>query len=242
MKKFKKLVPAFCMLLLSAVMLASGTYAWFSVNDRVSATGMQVEAKSNQAFLLISSTNKTATEIQTENSITTPLTVSDEEAKVLPAAHETINKTDDAIITESVKNWYTAFGSDPSKPDMNTDTKTALTAFNGYVIHKQVWITVAKNSVAVKDLKVSAKIANKNSGTITQAKVLVTSVTAAAEMSIANIAPATVLAASIDDASVVELNIFIYVDGSNDAIYTNNINALDAATIELTFSATPVAE
>lgn len=53
MKKFKKLVPAFCMLLLSAVMLASGTFAWFSVNDRVSATGMQVEAKANTQFLVI---------------------------------------------------------------------------------------------------------------------------------------------------------------------------------------------
>lgn len=53
MKKFKKLVPAFCMLLLSAVMLASGTYAWFSVNDRVSATGMEVTAEANTKFLVI---------------------------------------------------------------------------------------------------------------------------------------------------------------------------------------------
>ena len=32
MKKFKKLIPAFCAMLVSAAMLGTSTYAWFSVN------------------------------------------------------------------------------------------------------------------------------------------------------------------------------------------------------------------
>ena len=44
MKKFKKLIPAFCMLLVSAILLGSSTYAWFSMNDTVKATGMQINA------------------------------------------------------------------------------------------------------------------------------------------------------------------------------------------------------
>lgn len=42
MKKFKKLIPALCMLLVSAVLLGSSTYAWFSMNNKVTVTGMQI--------------------------------------------------------------------------------------------------------------------------------------------------------------------------------------------------------
>lgn len=44
MKKFKKLIPALCMLLVSAVMLGSTTFAWFSMNNTVTATGMSIQA------------------------------------------------------------------------------------------------------------------------------------------------------------------------------------------------------
>lgn len=53
MKKFKKLIPALCMLLVSAVMLGSTTFAWFSMNNTVTATGMEVAAKSDELFLTI---------------------------------------------------------------------------------------------------------------------------------------------------------------------------------------------
>lgn len=45
MKKFKKLIPALCMLLVSAVMLGSTTFAWFSMNNTVTATGMEIKAE-----------------------------------------------------------------------------------------------------------------------------------------------------------------------------------------------------
>lgn len=45
MKKFKKLIPALCMLLVSAVMLGSTTFAWFSMNKTVTATGMEIKAE-----------------------------------------------------------------------------------------------------------------------------------------------------------------------------------------------------
>ena len=54
MKKFKKVVPALCALLVSAVMLGSSTYAWFSMNTQVTATGMNVTATSNSTYLVIS--------------------------------------------------------------------------------------------------------------------------------------------------------------------------------------------
>lgn len=63
MKKFKKVVPALCALLVSAVMLGSSTYAWFSMNTKVTAKGMSVTAQSNSTYLVISKTNTLGTDI-----------------------------------------------------------------------------------------------------------------------------------------------------------------------------------
>lgn len=52
MKKMRKLIPAFCMLLLSAVMLSTSTFAWFSMNTTVTATGMQVTAQASSSIAI----------------------------------------------------------------------------------------------------------------------------------------------------------------------------------------------
>ena len=48
-----KLIPALCMLLISAMMLGTTTYAWFSMNTHVTAGNIRIEAKSNAMYLLI---------------------------------------------------------------------------------------------------------------------------------------------------------------------------------------------
>lgn len=235
-----QLLAAIAMVLVASIALGSSTYAWFASNTKVDATGMQVTAQSTQAFLLISNEKNTAEEIQTENKTSVMLTVTDEESKLMPAAHETITKAAEAAVDQN--KWYTGFSADPTKVEMNAGTKQTLTAFTGYVIHKQVWVTVAKNSTPVKDLSVSATIGNKNTGTITQAKVLVASSDAAAELSSATTAPTTKLTGAtttITDNTVVALDIYIYIDGNDSAVFTNNFNSLDTATISLSFNAIP---
>ena len=53
MKHTKKLIPAIGMLLLSACMLVTSTFAWFSMNTEVSATNMTITAKGDQVYLQI---------------------------------------------------------------------------------------------------------------------------------------------------------------------------------------------
>lgn len=55
MKAMRKILPALCMLLVSAVMLGSSTFAWFSSNQTVSASGMDITA-SAPTSLFISNT------------------------------------------------------------------------------------------------------------------------------------------------------------------------------------------
>jgi len=48
----KKLLPAIGMLAISGAMLASSTYAWFTMNKEVSVTGMELKAHSEEGLLI----------------------------------------------------------------------------------------------------------------------------------------------------------------------------------------------
>ena len=52
MKKMRRLIPAIAMLLVSAVMLSTASFAWFTMNEAVTATGMQVKAKASGNLLI----------------------------------------------------------------------------------------------------------------------------------------------------------------------------------------------
>ena len=59
MKKMRKLIPAFSMLLVAAIMLSTATFAWFTMNESVTASGMEIQAKAS-GNLLISTEKMTA--------------------------------------------------------------------------------------------------------------------------------------------------------------------------------------
>ena len=48
----KKLIPAFALLLVSAVLMSTAPFAWFSMNTTVSATNMQVKAVAEDGLLI----------------------------------------------------------------------------------------------------------------------------------------------------------------------------------------------
>lgn len=52
MKKMRRLIPAVAMLMVAAVMLSTASFAWFTMNDKVEATGMTVQAKSNGSLVI----------------------------------------------------------------------------------------------------------------------------------------------------------------------------------------------
>ena len=53
-KKTKRFLVAMCLLLVSATMLGTASYAWFSMNTQVEVDGIQIEAYSDSLFLEIS--------------------------------------------------------------------------------------------------------------------------------------------------------------------------------------------
>lgn len=52
MKKMRKLVPAFAMLMVAAIMMSTASFAWFTMNDEVTATGMQIQAKASGSLII----------------------------------------------------------------------------------------------------------------------------------------------------------------------------------------------
>ncbi|MDD6994647.1 MAG: hypothetical protein SPH68_00225 [Candidatus Borkfalkiaceae bacterium] len=262
----KKLFPAICMTLLAAALLGTSTFAWFSMNTQVTATGMQVTAKTDTTYLLISETNSSAEAIQTENATTVALTVSDDQAKVYPCApalndtevgyltvasgHKTVDGADittagekvtSATTADTVTNWYTANAAAPGASTIKADTARQLTSFAGYVIKKTVHLTVAKGANPANNLSVTAAFTKKGDGSnISAAKVLVTT----SDGGIAILDSTTTTNTeeikggntNLTDSTVLTVNIYIYYDGNNEAVNTNNAANLAGATVALTFN------
>ncbi len=252
MKKLKKLIPAFCMLLVSVAMLGTSTFAWFSMNKEVKATGMQITAKSDSVYLLIMEGEKTAPEVQTNNSASAAAT-NPKNTAMLPAAHETIAKTEDAEAKEAntYSNWYYQTAAKPTESTAETPTaktKLTTTSFSQYVLEYTYTITLAKGSLEQGKLTATAKITAQDSATgtdktIEPVKVLVTTTQKAAEFTTTNMTTAQDLyAGSITDTTAIVVKVYIYLDGTNEKVYTNNITNLDGAKIDLTFNVDKAAE
>lgn len=250
MKKAKIIIPALGMLLLSTAASITGTVAWFSMNTQVTATGMQVTAKSDNTFLLISATNTTAETIQAENKITVALTVDDTAAKVYPSKPMEEGEVgvgnlfpDGTAVTDTATaadptNWYTANSADPTSSTMDTNSANPLVSFAGYVITKKVYLTVAEGANAANNLKVTPTITAKGGKTIDAVKILVTTsdggfATLTSSGTSKDIKGANT---NLTDITVLTVNIYIYYDGSVASVYTNNAVNLDGANISLAFN------
>lgn len=265
----KKLIPAICMTLIAAALFATSTFAWFSMNTHVTATGMQVVAKSDNTYLLISATNSTAPTIQGEGATTVALTVSDAQAKLYPCApvlsdgevaylktdsgHKTVAGEDIATAGEKVTNettakevtnWYTATAATSGASTIDTNTVKQLTNFNGYVIVKTVYLTVAAGANPANNLTVTPTFTKKGDGSdFSAAKVIVTTSDGgfAVLSSGNNGSPANIQGSkNLTSDSVLTVKIYIYYDGNDTTVFTNNAENLAGATINLAFDVTAV--
>ena len=110
----KKIIPALALLLISAMVLASASYAWFSMNTTVTATGMKVKAVAEQGILI----NEEATANSTwDNSAT---------------ANQTTATLLRATSTANTSTWYVAYSSDSSDAAAATVGSSSTKLVDGY--------------------------------------------------------------------------------------------------------------
>ena len=228
MNKFKKLVPAICMLLVSAVLMGTSTFAWFSMNTSVTAKGMNVKASTDNAYLIIkegttlSGSDKEAT--GTMNATLKPVSVMT--GVTLSSAN-----------IETATSWGTATSDNPN--DANTTaTLTALpggTELSTYVAKQSFMVGIVANSGDVaNDLRLdSVTITNANAG-ITVVVVCGTNlyshaanVTTGGTEKLADKTAVTTTGVQVD--------VYVYIDGKNANVKTANAATLTGS-VELVFS------
>ena len=120
MKLTRKLIPAMIMLLVSAVLMSTASFAWFSMNEVVEATGMEVTASSEFIFLEINGVDDVDDEDKPVWSTKGTTTV---DASLFPVAHESFSAVGD-IATAS--KWYYQFSNDPTVSTAASDAKTTV--------------------------------------------------------------------------------------------------------------------
>lgn len=250
----KKLIPAICMVLVAATLLGTSTFAWFSMNTTVTATGMQVQVQSNSTFLLISKENQNATDIQNEKAIQVDFRMP--ATSVYPAKPKEAGEIgQDKIFASGTPvtnyatanvpaNWYTANNGNPAHSTDTIKNITSLNDFNGYVIKQTVYLTLAVGAEDAYNLTVTPTFTKQNSedsSVMDAVKVLVVTsennmVTLTSGMSGAQDLYTGGNNTVLTDETVLTVDIYIYYDGSVDSVYTNNIANLSGAEISLVFN------
>lgn len=244
MKNFKKLIPAFCMLLVSVVLLGSSTYAWFSMNRTVKTDGLDITAKADYVYLLAIEKNTT----NAKDAATARTTMQD-----APDTYTTVNFTAPSVTSLSpaapkaavtnattaavVGNWYTAEGKSATDGDEKPGSATDLTTgnFANYVIKKTMYLTLAKDSSGTK-LKVALDTMTATNGTdLSAIKVMVVCGDKKIVLDNANKTSTEALATLGTDVAV-EVDIYIYYDGTATAVTTDNFADLAGANIDLSFT------
>ena len=145
MKKMRRLIPAIAMLLVSAVMLSTASFAWFTMNESVTATGMQVKAKAS-GNLLISESKMTAA----DQDITVALTNRGTHTDIIPVTYTTTWQ----VPTDSSKVDPLYGGMAADDVLKNADKSLAYTT-SPYFIDYTVYVATAGEAMNAQNLYVT---------------------------------------------------------------------------------------
>ena len=160
MSKFSKLIPAIAMLLLSAILLSTATYAWFSMNTRVNVTGMAITATVSSNLQIAEDTLDSTTRI---SDATFAIAVSTDLGNTLLEPVSTVNGKNFFYTTNALANGDARADDYAAYNAAEVPTSSELTAFNttygttGAVGYKDyVFQLKAVNTANVaKDIKVT---------------------------------------------------------------------------------------
>lgn len=243
----KQLVAAIAMVLVAAIALGSATYAWFVSNNSVTAKTASISAQSNAPFLMIdkeavSASSSTSIEFTEADTALYPAQVVAE--GTTPKFQSAYAEAKDAA--DELAN---------SRYDVGTADE-AVTA--GYAIKETFHIGTADDKAgSFKDLKVAKVALTTDTGKLdTAVSVLLVCGTNWAVYKVSDNGAildkygdgttsagnngAGILAATIGAGTDVTVDAYVFYDGSDTEVYTEQINALGTGGVTITFTATPV--
>ena len=238
MKMTRKIIPAIVMLLVSAIMLSTASFAWFASNSQVTATDMTVTAKSTAKFLTISGTvNGTYSNTAEADVKTTPGGVD--------LIHAKIDAGDKTTVT-----WWTGTSNDSGSANAGQTLNSASVSEN-YALINDFYVKMSSGSTAplvnlkVKEITVtgSSSLSNAlrvlvvgpdgaqlytNRGAVSGKMVLADNSNSADKLL------ATVPMNSVDGARI---DVYAYYDGEDEDSYTDKATSLGDLNVSISFIA-----
>lgn len=252
----KQLVAAIAMVLVAAVALGSSTYAWFVSNNSVKGTTTTISAQSNAPFLKIDSVKVTAAS-GTEKT----LTETDGDTRLYPSQVVGGGATD--------PKFESAYAKDKSKADELTNSRfevgNAEAAVTGkYAIKQTFYIGTSDDkagsfkNLAVSSVKINAAAGSKLENAM---RVLVVGENgwvvwkkgddaadgwvkkynnAGTQKDIAGFAADGYIDTAIAAATSGTVDVYVYYDGADTDVFTDQLADLTSCGVTITFTATPV--
>ena len=245
----KQMAAAIAMVTVAAVALGSSTYAWFVSNNSVKATTSTISAQSNSAYMVIKYNEKTGADSKTmdQSTITGP-------TALYPAQ----------VVDNGV--WQSAFASSSGASAENTTTRFTIKS-NGqtdgskeaavaeHYAMKETFYIGAKIG-EFENLKVTGVTVNNSDSKLENAmRVMVVCTNndttnwvvydgTGKKVTIEGEKTDEILATSIKhnsdtDNGDVKVDAYVYYDGADDAVYTDNAGMFDGKIgLTITFGAT----
>ena len=248
----RQLMAAIAMVLVAAIALASSTYAWFVTNNKVDATTSTISAQSNAAFMYIRDESEKSTDLRTDASEV-------KNAELYPA-HWSLS-SESATYTDAGK-FYMAYGTSADASGYVMDSHSlkliaasgsnedgsAEAAVTGKYAVKNTFYVGSKGTT-LSNLIVDASnngisIGSSGNEQFDDAlRVLVkceNNWVLCDKDSILGASNNTNKLADSVTATETKIEIYVFYDGDDDAVYTNNLSNLNTASknIKVTFTAT----
>lgn len=213
------------MTLVAASMFASSTFAWFSLNTQVQATGMEIIAKSDSTFLII----QAGAETWNNKSTSTSADTSSTKTNLYPVAPATTLTSENVATPAS---WHYAYS---NKNDESTKygDYTSCTDLTNYVASEVFQIGLNENSGLDESannikLKSVSLPANKGISCVIVCGGVCQTYTADSSTPLD-------LSVKAKKESSVQVNVYYFINGEDSNVYTNNSTALTGS-IQLVFS------
>ena len=143
----KKLIPALCMLLVAASLLGTSTYAWFSMNETVTAQGMSVKAVAEAGIVIANAEAGTYDAVANSAKTTT--------ATLKPGS------------TANLANWYVSKSTNPAIANTGA-AYTAGEENQHYVKHEFYIRSSAAETLTVASLDVKSVTVKVGTGSSAQ--------------------------------------------------------------------------
>ena len=248
MKMTRKLIPAFVMLIVSAIMLSTASFAWFATNRTVTANNMSVTANGNTKFLHISTAPDSGFNTQV-NAANAEKTVD-----LINAKLATDGKTVSWYLGDSEESGSvgTTINTPLTSDKVSTEVDPADPADSLYALINTFYFKMSDTSnVNLTNLTVSEITVSGTSNLKTALRVLVVGADGAQIWKVAE-AGATklvehdannadyLITSEITNASPAtqSVKVYVYYDGEDASAYSDNAIDLGAMTVNVTFTAT----